>query len=142
MCVCVCVCVKIFQAQAVYTAACEELYSVLMVAATEITPNFDIDLWAQRVRASTQGKKRLEAFNVHIHSAYKKLVKDISKMKEYPAKPVDRATAQAKASFRTNCANFTRDELIERNMLPTFMYWKWAESPLWQRQLMEARNRT
>jgi hypothetical protein len=129
------------QAQAVYKAARGELYSVLIVAATEITPNFDIDDWAQRVRDSTQGRKRLEDFNVHINSVYNKLVKDIPKMKEYPAKPAEKATAQAKASWRTNSANFMRDELIERKMLPAFMYWKWAESPLCQRQLMETRNR-
>jgi hypothetical protein len=133
---------KLIQAAAVYAAALEELYSVLVVAATEITPDFDIDAWAQRVRASTQGKKRLEEFNVHINSVYRKLAQDIPKMKEYPAKPVGGATAQAKASWRTNCANFMRDELIERDMLPTFMYWRWADSPAWQRQLMEARNRT
>jgi hypothetical protein len=62
-------------------------------------------------------------------------------MKEYPAKPAEKATAQAKASWRTNSANFMRDELIERKMLPAFMYWKWAESPLCQRELMETRNR-
>jgi hypothetical protein len=93
---------KLIQAAAVYAAAREELYSVLVVAATEITPDFDIDAWAGRVQASTQGKKRLEEFNVHINSAYRKLAQNIPKMKEYPAKPVGGATAQAKASWRTN----------------------------------------
>ena len=130
------------QAKAVYAAAREELYSVLIAAAEEITPNFNnIDEWAQRVRDTTAGKTRLNAFNVHIARVYNNLVKDIPKMKEYPAKPDPHATPQAKASWRTNSANFLRDELIERKMLPTFMSWKWAESPLWQRQVMEARNR-
>ncbi len=129
------------QARAVYAAAREELYSVLIAAAEEITPNFNIDEWAQRVQDTTAGKTRLNAFNVHIASVYKNLVKDIPKMKEYPAKPDHHATPQAKASWRTNSTNFLRDELIKRKMLPTFIYWKWTESPAWQRQLMEARDK-
>jgi hypothetical protein len=81
------------QAKAVYAAAREELYSVLIAAAEEITPNFNnIDEWAQRVRDTTAGKTRLNAFNVHIARVYNNLVRDIPKMKEYPAKPDTHAT--------------------------------------------------
>jgi hypothetical protein len=132
----------LLQASAVYAAAREELYSVLVAAAEQITPNFNnIDDWAQRVRDTTAGKTRLNTFNVHIARVYNNLVRDIPKMKGYPAKPDNHATTQAKASWRMNSAKFLRDELIERKMLPTFIYWRWAESPLWQRQLMEARDR-
>jgi len=99
----------------VHAPAADEFRDVLVTASREVNYNFNLDELAQDV-SDAQGAKtrsfidiserRLEKFDVHERRVYKKLAQDIAKMKEYPAKPPASSTAQVKATWRTNCANF------------------------------------
>jgi hypothetical protein len=115
------------------SVAVDELHSVLIAAAQKLNPLFNMDDFTQTVLAATGSENRskqglsaykLETFNVHNNDVYRKLVQDIPTMPEYPAKPPPRSTTQTKVSWRTNCANFTAAALLQKDMLPTFLYHK------------------
>ena len=84
-------------------------------------------------RPTCISSSRLEQFDVHGQPAYRTLVQDIPKHPLWPTKPNRSASSKIKAQCRTDRAQFIVEYVDERDMLLTYLYYRWMESPTWQR---------
>lgn len=79
--------------------------------------------------ASAISDYKLSNFTVHNQGVYRKLTQDIPKLPGYPPKPPQKSAVEINVQWRTNCANFICDYLTQKDMLLTFLFHRWDESP-------------